>query len=79
MINLMETINEVITGPKPPETFSGWIKCDVCVAQSMWQVKGNVGAPLFLCGHHKNKFSTTDKFSSWAKDFIALDESFART
>lgn len=79
MINLMETIDEVITGPKTPETFSGWVKCDACVAQSMWKVSGDVGEPLFLCGHHKNKFATTDKFNSWAKEFITHSEAHTRT
>jgi len=78
MINLTkgENVESTITEEvevleEAPKDSYGWVPCDSCeTAQAIWKVKGNSGAELFFCGHHKNKMEAG--LTAWANEFVEI-------
>jgi hypothetical protein len=63
--------DEVEVLEEAPKDSYGWVPCDSCqTAQAIWKVKGNSGAELFFCGHHKNKMEAG--LTAWANEFVEI-------
>jgi len=68
--NVESTITDEVVEEAVQESY-GWVPCDSCqTAQAIWKVKGNSGAELFFCGHHKNKMEAG--LTAWANEFVEI-------
>ena len=48
---------------------AGWLKCDQCAAQAMWEAQKDEMS-LYFCGHHKN--SQGESLVDWAEEMVQL-------